>query len=458
MKHGVNKIFSSTVEYTKNTSLLVGTLFNRVLLLQQWLLTKIDVFAQLGLAALSAFLHFWRITVPAGPVFDEVYFPVFANNYLEGTSFFDTHPPLGKYLIAVGIRFFGYNPLGIRVMAALFGVLVIVVIYRLAKLLFNSRRVAFLAGLFAALDGLLLVESRAGLINIFALFFSLSAYYLFLRSGEEDLAPPQWLYLAGAGVCIGAATAVKWIGAASLGVILMVYLFSLIRNKLSWLKNWTQRKTLVTKIGRIQPLVFVACCLLLPLLLYASTFVIHLQQNPQYSFIELHKQMFGYHSHLQEGHHYASEWWSWPLLLRPVSYYWEIDGATQQASSILNLGNPALWWLAIPAVAFGLWAAFFRRDFGAQFALLALCAHYLPFAIISRATFLYHFLGALPFTIILLAFALNRLWLDKGWRRELAALAIFAIILCAVYFFPIWTAWPTPEGAFYQRMWFLSWI
>lgn len=423
-----------------------------------WFSARIDKLTLLCLMTFSGFLRFWRIDQPDKFVFDEVYFPVHARNYLQGTRFFDSHPPLGKYLIAIGIRFFGFNPLGYRVMAALAGILVILLIYQLGKRLFNSRPVAFLAALFASLDGLLLVESRAGLINIFAVLFSLAAYSLFLKSGEEIVEKPRWLYLAGAGVCVGAAAAVKWIGVASFGVILVCYVATLVNRKWSWRARLLAPSANMRRISNIHPSVILLCCIILPIALYCSTFVIHLNQNPQFPFVELHKQMFGYHAHLKDGHGYASPWWSWPLLLRPVNYYWEVDPGTHQVRTILNLGNPILWWLALPAMMFSLWSAFFRREFGAQFALLVMAVHYLPFALISRATFLYHFMGALPFAIILTASAFHKLWLLQGWRRETAAGAILAIILAAIYFYPIWTALPIPVGAFYQRMWLTSWI
>ena len=417
-----------------------------------------DFWLQTLLVVLAAFTRLWRLDAPNALVFDEVYFPTFANNYLHATPFFDSHPPLGKYLIALGIRFFGYEPLGYRVIDALFGIGVIVLIYRLAAQLFENRRAAFLAGLFAVADGVLLVESRAGLINIFAVFFCLAAYHLFLKCGEEHLRKPRWLYLLAAGASIGAAAAVKWIGAASFGVIVAVYIATKAVQQWPRLGRLLPSGSLMPRLARIHPDAFLLCCVVVPAMIYAASFFIHLKQNPQFNFFELQRQIFGYHAHLKDAHGYASAWWSWPLLQRPVSYYWQVDQATQTASTILLLGNPALWWLAIGGVLSGMWQALTRRHFGAAFAVLALALHYLPFALISRASFLYHFMGALPFMIMLLAFAVQQLWQSGGLRRELAAFAVLAIIICAIYFFPIWTAQPLPVGAFYQRMWLLSWI
>ena len=39
-----------------------------------------------------------------------------------------------------------------------------------------------------------------------------------------------------------------------------------------------------------------------------------------------------------------------------------------------------------------------------------------------------------------------------------ATLCVFAVVVCAVYFLPLWLGLPLPTGAFYQRMWLVSWI
>jgi len=437
---------------------LFGLFGSAVRTARQWCLSHKDFLAQALLVLVAGLMRFWRIETPHEFVFDEVYFPVFAKDYLDGITFFDAHPPLGKYLIALGIRFFGFIPLGYRVMSALFGVGVIILIYRLALQLFENRRVALLAGLLACTDGLLLVESRAGLINIFAIFFSLAAYHLFLKVGEEATAKPAWLYLFGAGFCIGAAVAVKWIGVASFGVVLTVYLAARTARQWPRATRFVPTDNRTARISKIHPDLFALCCVLLPIIVYASSFTLHLRQNPDFPFFELQRQMLGYHAHLTEGHGYASQWWSWPLLIRPVNYFYETVPGTEQIRTIVNLGNPILWWLAIPGFCFATYFAAKRRHFGTSFALLAAAAHYLPFALISRASFLYHFMGTLPFMILLLALALDKLSQSGRFGREMATLAIAAIVLCAVYYYPIWTALPLPTGAFYQRMWLASWI
>jgi dolichyl-phosphate-mannose-protein mannosyltransferase len=41
--------------------------------------------------------------------FDEVHFGGFAGQYINGTYYFDVHPPLAKILIALSGQVFGYK-------------------------------------------------------------------------------------------------------------------------------------------------------------------------------------------------------------------------------------------------------------------------------------------------------------------------------------------------------------
>ena len=141
----------------------------------------------IGLFLFSLTLRFWGISRFNTLVFDEVYHAKFANIFLNKTSFFDAHPPLGKYIIAIGIWIGNFLPFGkdivnnltgselstfsYRWMIALTGSFIPLVVAGIAYQLSYRRSYAFIAGLFAAVDGLLLVESRYALNNIYLVFF-----------------------------------------------------------------------------------------------------------------------------------------------------------------------------------------------------------------------------------------------------------------------------------------------
>ncbi len=172
-----------------------------------------------------------------GYVFDEVYFPVDALKDLKGIDYFDPEPPLTKLLIAGGISWLGFDPWGWRIMSAILGSLVIGVIYFMARRLWRRSRVfPTLAGLFLSLDGLELVESRTGVIDVIAVFFVMLAYWMFLLHWHART-PGQWrwtLYLTGVASGLGLACKADMVPAVALMVVLLLARWVRPRLRLRW--------------------------------------------------------------------------------------------------------------------------------------------------------------------------------------------------------------------------------
>src|SRR5919108_3796756 len=99
-------------------------------------------------------------------VFDEVYFANDARDDLAGCDYFDPEPPLAKLIIALGIKLFGFNSFGWRVMPALFGTALVPLMYLPARPLLTVRFFAISAGTLTAFDGMMFVESRTAVIDI----------------------------------------------------------------------------------------------------------------------------------------------------------------------------------------------------------------------------------------------------------------------------------------------------
>jgi dolichyl-phosphate-mannose-protein mannosyltransferase len=412
----------------------------------------------LGLAALwivALGLRFWGLERFNTLVFDEVYFAEFGHNYLTHTPFFDAHPPLGKYLIAVGIWLKGYNPWGYRWMNALTGSCIPLIVVGLGVQLTRRHGFALLAGALAVLDGLLLVESRYGLINVYLLAFGLLAHWLTLLSCNYR-GWKHWIILTLAGLSFGAAAAVKWTG---LGFLLGLYLFWILGN----LMGLGQRKARTAQEMPLETMLrlsfFLKLFVFIPVVgavLYSLAWIPHLQQNPEFGFLEVHQQMFNYHRRVGSGpsiHPYCSTLLDWPILKRPVSYFYQLASSLQEPIpitgppltftnakyiySVYATGNPPLWWAATGAIAFTLaltlgsvvpkfrqWISANYRPVGLTpterylplYLSTAYAAHLLPWLSISRCAFLYHYMPAYLFSSLSLAWLLSK-GLQAPWKR-----------------------------------------
>ena len=127
----------------------------------------------------AGYIRFNRLSVPQEPVFDEVYYPKWASEFLAGQTPYDVHPPLVKLLIAYSISLFGNTQWAWRFFSALLGTLLIPLTYLFTVKLFTRRAesrnsgnvVALIASFLIAFDGLFFVMSRTAIIEIFAVFF-----------------------------------------------------------------------------------------------------------------------------------------------------------------------------------------------------------------------------------------------------------------------------------------------
>ncbi|KAG7292363.1 hypothetical protein NEMBOFW57_002398 [Staphylotrichum longicolle] len=123
---------------------------------------------------------------------------------------------------------------------------------------------------------------------------------------------------------------------------------------------------------------------------------------------ELQRSMFWHNNQLTASHPYASQPYSWPFLLRGVSFWTQNDTRQQ----IYFLGNPIGWWIAssVLAIYAGIVLAdqfSLRRGIDALdhrsrsrlynstgFFFLAWATHYFPFYVMGRQLFLHHYLPA----------------------------------------------------------------
>jgi dolichyl-phosphate-mannose--protein O-mannosyl transferase len=204
-----------------------------------------------GIFMLSVTLRFWGLGRFNALVFDEVYYAKFANNYLTGTHFFNAHPPLSQYIIAIGMWLGSHLPFGqdtvngltgslrstwsYRWLNALTGSFIPLVVAALAYQLNQRRSYAFIAALFAAADGLFLVESRYALNNVYLVILGLLGQLCFLVALGQPK-QQRGVSLALSGVFFGASACIKWNGLWFLLGVYMVWVAA-------WVMQWVRSRS-----------------------------------------------------------------------------------------------------------------------------------------------------------------------------------------------------------------------
>lgn len=396
------------------------------------------------------------------------------------------HPPLGKWLIGLGMALFGGDSsFGWRFATAIAGILTVLVTYLIARRLTGSVAWAGFASLMLAVDGLSIVLSRVALLDGILTFFIMLGVLFIVYDHRAAMArimldddiiagPTMWRrpWLIAAGAALGAASAVKWSGLfvlAGFGIALVVS--DALARRRAGVRMWAS-----AAIGRQAPATFM---LLVPvaLLVYVSSWTGWLLSTDAYGrntdpnpFIALwnyHLSSMSFHVGLTSTHAYASPAWQWPFLVRPTSMYWDGTEDNSVVQAITSLPNPILWWVGCAAAValIGMFAV--ARDWRMAVVLTGLATTYLPWlAVPQRTIFQFYTVAMMPFLMLAIALLLqhiigppdpDRYTHQRRWTIAARVFAVVAVLVSAFYL-PVWTAMPVPHWFWWIHMWLPTWI
>ncbi|MGC5398937.1 dolichyl-phosphate-mannose--protein mannosyltransferase [Streptomyces sp. DT20] len=443
------------------------------------------------------------------------------------------HPPVGKWIIGIGEQIFGFTPFGWRFMVAVLGTLSVLMLCRIGRRLFRSTFLGCLAGALLAVDGLHFVMSRTALLDLVLMFFVLAAFGCLLIDRDwarrrlaaalpvdaegvlrPDVVVAERLRLGwrpwriAAGLMLGLAFATKWNGLYILVAFgLMTVLWDVgARRTAGAMRPYTA----VLKRDLVPAFVSTVPVAILTYVASWTGWIIHNSPTrhgyyrdwaatdgrggswtwlPDWlrSLWHYEYQVYEFHVNLTSGHTYQSNPWSWIVLGRPVSYFYEEQNGCAAsetgkcAREVLALGTPLLWWASCFALVYVLWRWVFRRDWRAGAIACGVAAGWVPwFLYQERTIFLFYAVVFVPFLCLAVAMmigamlgpaagtgAKHELGLTTGdpsgeRRRTLGAVAAGVLVLLIVwnfiYFWPLYTGTAIPEGSWRDRMWLDTWI
>ncbi|QVQ51386.1 phospholipid carrier-dependent glycosyltransferase [Spiractinospora alimapuensis] len=446
------------------------------------------------------------------------------------------HPPVGKWMIALGDWFWGVlpfgtamSPVGWRFAAAVFGTLSVVLLVILAIRMTRSILLGGAAGVVMSVDGLHFTMSRIAMVDIFLTFWLLLGFTFLVLDRDQTrrrlvsladrgLLTEGWLGMRwwrwAAGLSFGLAFGTKW------SALFFIAAFGLLT--VAWdygaRRAVGQRKPQdsVLRVGGLPVglrgvgprwFVFDAVPAFVQVVVVSfATYLVtwsgwifttgghnrdwaanqppgiwDLTPGPLMPVVDAlrslwhyHANMLSFHSQLSSEHDYMSMPWDWLVMRVPVVYHFdsEVDGCGAQdcVRTILGLGTPAIWWMALIAlvVMAGWWMTF--RDWRAGAVLIGVAATILPWiAFPDRTMFVFYALPALPFLILGIVLTLGLLLgPDAGTtgfsqtRRVLGGVvfgaALLLIVINFVYLYPVLSAEIIPREVWADRMWFETWI
>jgi dolichyl-phosphate-mannose-protein mannosyltransferase len=436
------------------------------------------------------------ITQKYGAYFDEMYFVRTAQEHLNLEEPYEwTHPPLGKLIIGLGIVLFGMNPFGWRILGVLVAAAMIPVMFLFGKRMFKSSVAGFIAAFLLTFDFMHFSLARLATGEIYLLLFSLLMFYFafdYFSKREEGVEDKEGrrnrttsLFLSM--IFFGLGFAVKWTAVFGLLAVLILVVAGDVRTQKSLFYD---SKTILAGLF-VAAAIYIATYIpymisggghglidihRLPVYIgylseYISTGTITTTPFTSFTVFDLQLRMFGYHAGIAATHPYSSPWWSWPLMLKPLWLYSNtLPG--EMVSTIVLMGNPALWWSSIPAlivigamvVATKIKKAGDERNFVLLFILVPFLLQWLSYALITRILFIYHFVANVPFMIFAVTYWLH-LPFEKEWSSKNRGLFVkclviaFLIAIAALFFlfYPVLSGYPVTQAYKESLRWLSGW-
>lgn len=435
----------------------------------------------------EAHLHPAHASFRNGMYFDEIFHGRTAYEYLNGlTTYENTHPPLGKAFISLGVALFGMNPFGWRIVGTLFGIAMLPIFYLFAKRLTKNTPISALATFLFAFDFMHFTQTRIATIDVYATFFVILMYFFMHRYTvtsfyDTDL-KKTFIPLGLSGLTFGIAVAVKWTGLyAGLGLAILFFA-SLYRRYREYRyaklapEDSSNGISHAVILKRFTPNVYktILFCLVffiaLPALIYLLSylpFVDPYRPGLVSRMLANQASMFDYHSNMNLTHPYASIWLQWPIMVRPMWYYSRQVSDTIR-EGISAFGNPLVWWAGIPAFFYQLKLLWTKRTsrletvsrnelYTSAFLVTGYLAVYLPWVLVSRLTFIYHYFMPVPFVILMIAHSLMQWKKSVSKRRFLIVITAYAVLTFGLFllFYPVLSGQPV-DKTFVDR--FLRWL
>ncbi|KQQ04262.1 hypothetical protein ASG06_11005 [Rathayibacter sp. Leaf185] len=494
-----------------------------------------DLGLPLLVVVVAAFLRLWNLGHPRSLVFDETFYvkdawtlwnlgfegawpedadPGFISGAVDtftGAPSFVVHPPLGKWIIGLGMGALGADDsVGWRLSTAIVGILAVALVIVIAKLLFRSTLIASLAGAFLALDGHAIVMSRVSLLDGILMFVALcgvAAVLLDRRWAELRLAEkvaagalPSWgpvlwwrPWLLTAGLFFGLAAGVKWTGIYFLAAYgLYSVLVDAMMRRRAGVPFWASGALL--KQGPVTFLLVVP----IALVAYLATWLGWLRTSggwarqwateapgnawtgalawvPDWaqSLWHYHVQMYDYSINLRATHPYQASPLTWLLMQRPTSMYFVdqatgVDGCTAARcdEAITSVANPLIWYAGVIALGYLLYRFARYREWRAGFVLMGIVAGYLPWMLyLDRTVFQFYCVVFEPYMMLALALTAGILLGSPGDERRkrtrgIVIVGVFVLAAAALtaYFYPLWTGQQTSFAFWQAHMWLPSWV
>jgi dolichyl-phosphate-mannose--protein O-mannosyl transferase len=418
----------------------------------------------LFLYAAMLVLVFIRIDRPPSLSFDEAHYVKAARYLLPLLKHENTeHPLFAKETIAFGMLIFGDNPFGWRITGALIMSACVPAVFGTCRMLGLSRMAALFAAFLLMVDNTTFVLARTAMLDTHSVgWFALFVVTLTWSSRPQRSLVAAFGGIVLAGIFLGFAGAAKWMSIIN-GVLVWFGIFIWRLTSEDRNADWSERlvKGAPQAWPRSSPLLVVLVFFVSAIVAYLAVFwpLFFLKENPAHNFAEyLNAQKVIYDRSVLPlpGHRYANKWWDWPILTRPIWFYFQKNTPTT-IEAVFYTGNIVVYWGGILAAIACLGRGIVRLDRLLLALVLAWLAFWLTWAVIpKKINFQYYYAPASLLLGPMIAAAMDRLIPERfrGWAMfgfGTVALGVF------IWFYPGLSGLAVPEEDWKRWLWMKNW-
>ncbi|MBR6504614.1 MAG: phospholipid carrier-dependent glycosyltransferase [Clostridia bacterium] len=398
--------------------------------------------------------------------FDEIYHPRTAYEYVHGIDVYEwTHPPLGKLLMAIPISMLGMCPFAYRLMGNIAGILMLPIIYILAKDMFKSRKYAIVAAIIMACDNFHFAQTRLATVDSFLVLFIMLSFmfmYKYIILTDKDKIKTKLKMLFFSGLFMACSISTKWTGCFAAIGLAIIFFANLIKtnaiDKFEFSKNGINIRFKEKKWSKETTVIILSCItffVILPIIIYLLCYIPDKNVKTLEDVWNLQINMYKYHSELEAEHPFTSNWYTWFIMKKPVWYY---SGTVESGmhSTISGIGNPIIWWTGIAGMVYVLIKGLRKLDVNCWFIIVAILTALIPYLSISRIMFMYHYFPVLPFMMLSIVMLIKDIE-NKVRFKKIYLIYIIIIVAMFIYYYPVVSGMTVSEEYIEATKWLDSW-
>lgn len=385
--------------------------------------SKYFVLILIVVAAFGAFMRLYGI-IEQPPFADEVLMAFTAQGYMEGGQTLPTmpfHPNMRNLLVSASLWLFGQGSIGIRGFSLFFGIFSVPLLGMLVWKITGRRLAASLAAFFLAVDPLHITFSRQAIQETHVLFFALLGVYIVMVFLERESAAKNIFLLPLAGLVFGLGIASKYQAVFPLIICLCIVLYKML------LRRDAAMAALALLSFTVIPVTVLA---ITDVPWFTRGYGLHDWLFMRQAVFE--RMSSKYVPALMELNPDRA---AWEWFIKPFTGYSSFSISEGKKVLAVGMGNPMVWMLVLPAVAYAAKRSSLRKEGALLQAFFWLS--YLPFIFTNRPIFFLTALAAAPYAFALVALALEDFALQAN--RQFLPVYLLVVLGISLLMLPLCT-------------------